>query len=171
MATIVNTKPAPQYVKTELQTNWVNAIGRETTRFGLVLVLLWIGGMKFTSYEAEGIRPFVENSPAFAWTYPVFGVQGFSNFLGVTEILIGAMIAARYLSPKVAALGGFLASGMFLSTLSFLVTTPAAWESTLGGFPAASIVGQFLLKDLVLVGASIWSVGDSWAAVGVHNES
>ena len=52
------------------------ALGGHALRYGLVLILLWIGGMKFTAYEAEGIRPFVENSPLFAWTYPVFGVQG-----------------------------------------------------------------------------------------------
>ena len=58
------------------------ALGGHALRYGLVLVLLWIGGMKFTAYEAQGIRPFVENSPPFAWTYPVFGVQGLSNILG-----------------------------------------------------------------------------------------
>jgi hypothetical protein len=30
-------------------------IGTQITRYGLVIVLLWIGGMKFTAYEAEGM--------------------------------------------------------------------------------------------------------------------
>ena len=33
----------------------LRAIGTHVTRYGLVVVLLWIGGMKFTAYEAEGI--------------------------------------------------------------------------------------------------------------------
>jgi uncharacterized membrane protein YkgB len=44
------------------------------TRYGLVLVLLWIGGMKFTAYEAEGIRPLVPNSPLMGWVYNLMSV-------------------------------------------------------------------------------------------------
>ena len=89
------------------------ALGSHALRYGLVLILLWIGAMKFTAYEAEGIRPFVENSPLFAWTYPVFGVQGLSNLLGVTEILVGLLIAVRPWFPRVSAVGSLLAVGMF----------------------------------------------------------
>jgi Protein of unknown function, DUF417 len=39
---------------------------------------------------------------------------------------------------------------MFLTTFSFLFTTPG-WEPSLGGFPAVSAMpGQFVLKDIVL---------------------
>jgi uncharacterized membrane protein YkgB len=43
--------------------NRLKSIGTHIARYGLVVVLLWIGGMKFTTYEAEGIRPLVANSP------------------------------------------------------------------------------------------------------------
>jgi uncharacterized membrane protein YkgB len=137
------------------------ALGGHALRYGLVLILLWIGGMKFTAYEAEGIRPFVENSPLFAWTYPVFGVRGLSNILGATEILVGLMIAARPWLPRVSAVGSLLAVGMFLSTLSFLVTTPGAWADELGGFPAISVLGQFLIKDVALLVTAVWSFGEA----------
>src|SRR5262245_8099683 len=75
-------------------------LGDPACRYGLVLILLWIGGMKFTSVEAQAIRPFVENSPLFAWTYPVFGLQGLSNLLGATEILVALLIAARPWLPR-----------------------------------------------------------------------
>ena len=134
--------------------------GGHALRYGLVLILLWIGGMKFTDYEAEGIRPFVENSPLFAWTYPVFGVQGLSNILGATEILVGLLIAARPWLPRVSAVGSLLAVGMFLSTLSFLVTTPGAWADEIGGFPAIGVLGQFLIKDVALLATAVWSFGE-----------
>src|SRR5262245_50394115 len=137
------------------------ALGGHALRYGLVLVLLWIGGMKFTAYEAEGIRPFVENSPLFAWTYPVFGVQGLSNILGATEILVGLLIATRAWLPRVSAVGSLLAVGMFLSTLSFLVTTPGTWVAELGRFPAISVLGQFLIKDVALLATAIWSFGEA----------
>lgn len=130
-------------------------------RYGLVLVLAWIGAMKFTAYEAEGISPFVSNSPLFSWTYPVFGQQGMSNILGVVEIAIALLIASRLWSPAASCVGSLLASGMFVSTLSFLITTPQAWlDGT--GFPAMAVPGQFLLKDVVLLGASLWSASDAW---------
>ena len=46
----------------------LKTIGRLFTRYGLAIVLLWIGGMKFTAYEAEGIQPLV-NSPLMGWVY------------------------------------------------------------------------------------------------------
>src|SRR5689334_6652907 len=54
----------------------VEAVGRELTRYGLVVVVGWIGLMKFTGYEAEGIRPFVANSPLMSWVYGLISVRG-----------------------------------------------------------------------------------------------
>ena len=116
----------------------VEALGRQLARYGLVLVVGWIGLMKFTGYEAEGIRPFVANSPLMSWVYGLMSVQGFSAVLGVVEVAIALLIAARPLSPRAAVVGGALAVGMFLTTLSFLITTPGVWEPSLGGFPALS---------------------------------
>jgi reactive chlorine resistance protein C len=139
-------------------------IGMHVTRYGLVLVLLWIGGMKFTAYEAEGIRPLVANSPLMGWVYNLMSVTAFSSLLGVVEIAIGVLIALRPMWPAGSALGSGLAVGMFLTTLSFLVTTPG-WEPSLGGFPAVSAMpGQFVLKDIVLLGAALWTAGEAWAA-------
>jgi uncharacterized membrane protein YkgB len=144
--------------------NRLQFIGMHVTRYGLVLVLLWIGGMKFTAYEAEGIRPLVANSPLMGWVYNLMSVTAFSSLLGVVEIAIGLLIALRPVWPAGSALGSGLAVGMFLTTLSFLVTTPG-WEPSLGGFPAVSAMpGQFVLKDIVLLGAALWTAGEAWAA-------
>src|SRR5262245_36848453 len=122
--------------------------------YGLVLVIAWIGAMKFTSYEAHGIRPLVDHSPLLAWIYKFLNVQTFSNLLGVGEIAIASLIALRPVSPKLLAIGSASAMLMFFTTLSFLFSTPG-WEPSLGGFPALSVLpGQFLLKDVVLRGAA-----------------
>src|SRR5436190_23988393 len=140
----------------------LEAAGRALARYGLVVVVAWIGLMKFTAYEAEGIRPFVANSPLMSWVYGPLSVRGFSAVLGVVEVAIAILIAARPLSPRASAVGSALAVGMFLTTLSFLVTTPGVWEPSLGGFPALSAVpGQFLLKDVVLLGAALWTLGEA----------
>jgi uncharacterized membrane protein YkgB len=141
------------------------AAGRELARYGLVVVVGWIGLMKFTAYEAEGIRPFVANSPLLSWVYGPLGVRGFSAVLGGVEVAIALLIAARPLSPRASALGSTLAVGMFLTTLSFLLTTPGVWEPSLGGFPALSALpGQFLIKDLALLGIALWALGEAWQA-------
>lgn len=139
-------------------------IGAHVARYGLVVVLLWIGGMKFTTYEAEGIKPLVANSPLMAWVYDVMSVTGFSMLLGVVEIAIGVLIALRPVWPTASAAGGVLGVVMFLTTITFLFSTPG-WEPRLGGMPALSAMpGQFLLKDIVLLGVSLWTAGESLAA-------
>jgi hypothetical protein len=91
--------------------NRLQFIGMHVTRYGLVLVLLWIGGMKFTAYEAEGIRPLVANSPLMGWVYNLMSVTAFSSLLGVVEIAIGVLIALRPMWPAGSALGSGLAVG------------------------------------------------------------
>jgi uncharacterized membrane protein YkgB len=152
--------------------NSMQAVGRVAGRYGLVIVLAWIGGMKFTAYEAEGISTFVSHSPLMNWAYSLFSVRSFSALLGVTEIIVALLIASRPWSPRAALIGSGLAIGMFLTTLSFLVTTPGVWESSAGGFPALSVIpGQFLAKDFVLLGTSLWLFGDDWnAAIGTRPE-
>ncbi len=134
-------------------------------RYGLALIFLWIGGVKFTAYEAQGIRPLAENSPLMSWLLAVLSTQAFSNLLGVVEIATGVLLALRPLSALAAAIGSGMAIATFLTTLSFLFTTPG-WERSLGGFPALSALpGQFLLKDVVLLGAAVWSLREALAAL------
>jgi uncharacterized membrane protein YkgB len=143
----------------------VEAAGRELARYGLVVVVAWIGVMKFTAYEAAGIRLYVANSPLMSWAYGLMSVRGFSAVLGVVEVTIALLIAARPFWPRASVGGSALAVAMFLTTLSFLVTTPGVWEPSAGGFPALSgKPGQFLIKDLALLGISLWSLGDAWKA-------
>ena len=139
----------------------ITTLGAFILQYGLVLVVGWIGLMKFTAYEAAGIQPLVAHSPALSWAYQLLSVQAFANVLGATEIAIATMIALRPLSAMVAANGSGLAVLMFLTTLSFLFSTPG-WEPSLGGFPALSVVpGQFILKDLVLLGVAVWVLGNT----------
>lgn len=138
--------------------------GKQIVHWGLIIVLAWIGGMKFTAYEAMGIQPLVAHSPLVGWMYDFFSVRSFSTMLGCIEIATAALISLRYSVPKASVIGSVLAIGLFATTLSMLLTTPG-WEPTLG-FPAlSSMPGQFLLKDIVLFGASVWSLGESLKAV------
>jgi len=143
----------------------IENVGKHIVRWGLVVVLAWIGGMKFTSYEAMGIQPLVAHSPFISWMYDFLSIRSFSAMLGCIEIATATLLALRYVSPIASAAGSVLAIGLFATTLSFLFTTPG-WEASLGGFPALSAMpGQFLLKDIVLFGAAVWSFGESLRAI------
>lgn len=138
------------------------AVGVQTIRLGLATVLIWIGLMKFSTYEAEGIQGFIANSPFMSWTAGVFSVQGISSLIGVTEVIAAVLIIARPWSPKATVLGASIAVAMFMTTLSFMFTTPGVAEPSAGGFPAISVVpGQFLIKDIVLLGASVFILGEA----------
>lgn len=141
----------------------IQKVGEFLIRYGLVLVLGWIGAMKFTAYEAEGIQALVASSPLMSWMYKVFSLQTTSNIIGVAEITAAVLIAIRPVSSRVSAIGSVLAVFTFLATLTFLFSLPG-WEKSLGGFPALSGSGGFLLKDTVLLGAALFTLGDSLSA-------
>jgi uncharacterized membrane protein YkgB len=144
----------------------LESAGLHMTRYAVALVLIWIGAMKFTAYEAAAIQPLVEGSPLMSWLYAVFSVQATSNLIGVAEIAAGVLIALRPWSALACVVGSLMGVATFVITLTFLFSTPG-WEPSLGGFPALSVApGQFILKDAVLLGAAIWSFGEALKGVG-----
>ena len=139
-------------------------IGMHVLRYGLVIVLLWVGLLKFTAYEAEGIQGLIANSPLMSWMLSVMSVQSASAVIGATEIVTAILIATRPFAPKISAIGSIMAIITFLITLTFVFTTPGVWQAGYG-FPFPSpMPGQFLAKDVILLGASIWTAGEAWRA-------
>jgi uncharacterized membrane protein YkgB len=164
--------------------------GMAMLRAGLVIVLVWIGGLKFVDYEADGIVPFVANSPFMSFLYhfdaPAYksamnkegelvpahrqwhrenGTYTFSHGLGTVIILIGVLIALYPLAPAVSALGSALLILMSFTTLSFLITTPEAWVQPLGdaahGFPYLSGAGRLVVKDVIMLGGAVLTMADA----------
>ncbi|WP_298194604.1 DUF417 family protein [Novosphingobium sp.] len=130
--------------------------GAGVLRYSLVFFFLAFGLCKFTLQEAAAVAPLMAHSPVLFWAGPTLGEQGASNFIGVIEIALGLMVAARAFAPRIAALGSLGMAGALVTTLSFLFTTP-------GLDPQSSDAG-FLLKDLTLLGAALWSAGEAFAA-------
>jgi uncharacterized membrane protein YkgB len=139
----------------------VSRIAGHLARYGLVIVIGWIGLLKFTSYEAQGIQPLVAHSPFMSWMYDVFSVTAFSSLLGVVEVGTAVLLAVKPWWPRVSAVGSLVAVGLFIATISFLFTTPGVGESAAGGFPALSMTGQFLIKDVALLGIAAWTLADA----------
>jgi uncharacterized membrane protein YkgB len=142
-----------------LATNQPNFIN--ITRIAIFVVMAWIGGLKAFQYEADGIVPFVANSPVMSFFYtkeaPEYaeyknpegktvkknidwhkenGTYLFSYGLGTVIVIIGILVLLGIWSPKIGIWGGLLTFGMSLVTLSFLITTPEVYVPNLGGdFP------------------------------------
>ncbi|HVJ44546.1 MAG TPA: DUF417 family protein [Dongiaceae bacterium] len=125
-------------------------------RWALVVIFLWFGGMKFTAYEATGIAPFIEHSPIMSFLLTLFGIQGASYVIGVVELSTAAALVLGAFQPIFSALGAAMSAATYFITLTFFLSTPGVAEATAGGFPAISAApGQFLVKDLVLLAASL----------------
>lgn len=141
--------------------NAVGIIGGKVTLYGLALVFAWIGAMKFTAYEANAIQGLVASSPLLSWLYGILDVRGVANLIGTVEIATALLLVARPYSALAGVIGGLLVAATTAVTLTFIFTAPG-WEASLGGFPALSVVpGQFLLKDVVLLGAGLAIAGDA----------
>lgn len=141
----------------------LEAAGISVSRYGLVVVLLLIGVLKFTPQEAAGIQPLVAHSPLMSWMYDLLSVQGASNVIGSIEIVVAVLIGLRPLFPRASFIGSLGAVITFLLTLSFLLSTPGAMHFNYG-FPVLGDAGQFLIKDLVLLGASLWAAAEAYGA-------
>ena len=133
--------------------------GQLVSRYGLVVVLAWIGFGKYAKMEA---RVLIEHSPLMSWIYDVLGVTTVARGLGTMEIVAALLIALRPIWPRASAVGSALAVVLFLGTLSFLFTIPGVVATHAAGLRVLSALpGQFLLKDLVLIGVALWTLGDS----------
>jgi uncharacterized membrane protein YkgB len=158
-------------------------------RVALVIVLVWIGGLKFVDYEADSIVPLVANSPLMSYFYsrpseyrPHMNKEGelnlqhrewqkangtypFSHGLGVVIVGIGLLIALYPFRPEISAIGSALLILMACTTLSFLITTPEAWVPALGdanhGFPYLSGAGRLIVKDVIMLAAAVVTMADA----------
>ncbi len=137
--------------------------GTATLRYSLVFFFVAFGLYKFTPQEAASVEPLMSHSLLLFWINPLLGVRGGSALIGVVEIAIGLAIATRPFAPRLAVWGSLGAAFALLNTLSFLFTTPHL-------DPQSSDAG-FLLKDLTLLGAALWSAAEANAAAFEHGRS
>jgi uncharacterized membrane protein YkgB len=137
-------------------------------RYGLAIVLAWFGAMKFTDYESQGISHWVASSPLLSWVYHMMSVDAFGRLNGSVELITAALLAVKPWFPKAAVVGGILASLFFVTTLSFMITTPGVGEASAGGFPVLSADGEFLVKDIALIGLALWLLVDAIDATRGH---
>lgn len=165
-------------------------LGLGMIRVAILIIFVWIGGLKFRNYEAEGIVPFVANSPFMSFFYnkqapeykeyknaegayviknrewhQVNGTYTFAYGLGALICTIGILVFLGLFFPRIGIIGDILAIIMTIGTLSFLATTPEVWVPNLGsgefGFPLLSGAGRLVIKDTAILAGAIVLLSDS----------
>jgi uncharacterized membrane protein YkgB len=127
------------------------------TSIGMIVMLLWAGAYKMTAPGAEGIVPLVSNSPLVSWQFKLFGTYVGSDLIGLTEWMAAILFMAGYLKPKAGVIGGFIATLMFFTTSTMIITTPDT-TSLVHGMRYMSFLGLFLFKDVIALGASLYLI-------------
>src|SRR6201995_289188 len=122
----------------------MSSIGQAVSRYGLALTLAWIG---FGNYSKMEARVLIEHSPLMSWVYDVFSANTIARGLGTLEIVAAILIALRPFSARLSAIGSAMAT-RFVGPIPVLSALP----------------GQFLLKDVVLMGVAIWTLGEALQA-------
>lgn len=132
-------------------------LGFYVSLFGTVIILLWVGLFKFTATEAQAITDLISNHPLSFWMYDVFSVQTVSNILGTSEIIVAILILVGLKDVRVAKIAAIGLIIIFLTTLSFLFTTPGTFHS-INGEPFITefpVTNFFILKDIMYLGFGI----------------
>src|SRR5712671_3057672 len=125
-------------------------------RASMVVIFLFFGYQKWFEYEAQALIPFISNGPLIFWMYPVFGVRGASWFLGVSEWLFGALLFLGFWDKRLGILGAAGSTATFVMTVTIIPFMPNGWAESAGGFPAMTGNVPFLMKDVVLLAASLY---------------
>ena len=172
----------------------LKGLGMAFMRIAILVIFVWIGGLKFFKYEAEGIVPFVANSPFMSFFYsndaPEYknyklmegqadelknqwhednNTYAFSRGLGILIVSIGVLVFLGFFSPSLGMIGEVLCIIMTIGTLSFLVTTPEVWVQNLGsgeyGFPLLSGAGRLVIKDTAIISGALILLSQSASKV------
>lgn len=134
-------------------------------RASMVIIFLFFGYQKWFDYEAQVLIPYISNGPLIFWMYPVFGIQGASWFLGVAEWAFGALLFLGFWDKRLGLLGAAGSAVTFVMTVTIIPFMPDGWAESAGGFPAMAGNVPFLMKDVVLLAASIYLLKQDVARV------
>src|ERR1700730_12428492 len=140
-------------------------------RASMVIIYLFFGYQKWFAYEAQGLIPFISNGPLISWMYPVFGIQGASWFLGVSEWLFGALLFLGFWNKNLGILGALGSCITFIMTMTIISFMPDGWAASAGGFPAMVGNVAFLMKDVVLFAVSFYLLKQDVMRASLSTES
>src|ERR1700740_2322251 len=145
------------------------ALDHHLVRISMVIIYFFFGYQKWFDYEAKNLIPFFTHGPLIFWMYPVFGMRGATYFLGVSEWLFGALLFLGFWNKRLGILGALGSCFSFVSTVTIIPFMPGGWAASAGGFPAMTERVAFLMKDVVLLGVSVYLLPQDVIRVSLAN--
>jgi uncharacterized membrane protein YkgB len=136
-------------------------------RASMVIMFFFFGYQKWWPYEAERLVPFISNGPLIWWLYPLFGHQGASWFLGVSEWTFGSLLLAGFWDKRLGIIGAAGSTATFIATVTIIPFMPEGWDPV-AGFPAMTGNVPFLMKDVVLLAVSFYLLKQDVVRITQH---
>ena len=131
------------------------ALGINLTRLTLGGLFLWMGFLKFFTYESDAVSGLMMTNPLTSWLVNIFGNSLSAGIIGIVEIFAAILIFIGFKNSRLGAIGAGIAALALFVTSTFLIFGPVIQEGL--KFPYLSpMPGQFILKDLPLFGAVVW---------------
>ncbi len=127
-------------------------------RLSLFVILAWMGSLKFATYEAKALAPWLAHAPFLelniqtnknaleSLSHPTNKI---AHVIGILELLLALLLLLGLWFPLAGMGGGLLVALLAVATLCLLVIAPGIWIPD-RGFPHLSTEGQSLLKNLLL---------------------
>jgi uncharacterized membrane protein YkgB len=125
-------------------------------RAAVVIIFFFFGYQKWFAYEVERLIPYISNGPLILWLYPALGMRGATWFLGASEWTFGTLLFLGFWNKKLGILGALGSAFTFIATVTIIPFMPDGWDAAAGGFPAMTGNVPFLMKDVVLLAASVY---------------
>lgn len=125
-------------------------------RAAMVIIFFFFGYQKWWAYEVDRLIPYISNGPLIFWLYPALGMRGATLFLGMSEWTFGTLLFLGFWNKKLGILGALGSTVTFISTATIIPFMPEGWDAAAGGFPAMTGNVPFLMKDVVLLAASVY---------------
>jgi len=135
-------------------------ISQSLFRYGLGIILIWLGIMKFKNVEALHIQQAMAQTVLFKWMLKYITIYAFSQIIAWIQILAGVLIMLKPVSSKLSRWGATLGMIIFLAGILVFFTSSIVWQTGYG-FPELSRAGHAFLKDFILFGAAAWCLSDS----------
>ena len=123
-------------------------------RASMVIMFFFFGYQKWFLISSKGWSRSSTTGPDW-WLYPVFGHAGATTSGAWSGRRSPAV--AGFWDKRLGVLGALGSTGTFIATVTIIPFMPEGWDVAAGGFPAMTGNAPFLMKDVVLLGVSLYS--------------
>ena len=135
----------------------LKGLGLKLIRIAILVVFVWIGGLKFTHYEADGIVPFVANSPFMSFFYAKEAPE-YKDYKNKEGELVPKNRAWHETNRTYVFSYGL---GFLIMSIGILVFLGIFLGSGEHGFPLLSGAGRLVIKDTVILAGAVTLLSDS----------